>query len=373
VSKYLKFFPKKKEGAITIRHLLNHSSGIKAYKNSKEAFPSTEYTSLQKAIEVFQDRKLAFKPGEGYQYTTYGYVVLGAVIEAAPGLSYREYMKQHVWEPIGMNHTDVEYFDKAYSNKAKLYKLTEAFEIEADVKTNLTVKVPGGGIHSTVEDLLKFGQAILDHKLVKPSTFEMMIEDIGHKQRGNPYGFGWFIYGKEDHRSGRIIGHSGAQSGTSTQLLIFLDRKAVEVVLSNTANAWGRTMGLIDRLARNYLNSTNFKRSSARVFVQHWKSKGLSPAVQWIQNIKEDEHYEYLENDMNELGYFLMNKGHAKEAIKIFKINTEAFPESSNVFDSLGEAYLKMGDKSKARTNYEKALALNPLNDNAEKALKKLK
>ena len=180
VTKYLPYFPIHKKGIITIRHLLNHSSGIKAYKNSKEGFPTTNYPTLKEAIEVFQDRKLAHVPGTAYKYTTYGYVVLGAVIEKASGMSYRAYTKKYVWTPAEMHQTDVEIFGEEYPNKADLYKLNEDWTITPDLKTNLSVKAPGGGIQSTVEDLLNFGKAILEHKLIKESSFELMAVSYTH-------------------------------------------------------------------------------------------------------------------------------------------------------------------------------------------------
>lgn len=78
------------------------------------------------------------------------------------------------------------------------------------------------------------------------------------------------------------------------------------------------------------------------------------------------------EASINELGYYLMNTGKVPEAIEILKLNVEVFPESANVYDSLGEAYMKNGDKENAIKNYEKSLALNPGNENAKNMLKEL-
>lgn len=79
------------------------------------------------------------------------------------------------------------------------------------------------------------------------------------------------------------------------------------------------------------------------------------------------------ESDMNNLGYSLLRKKKVNEAIEVFKLNVEAYPESANVYDSLGEAYLLRGDKQKAIENYEKSLKLDPKSENAKEVLKKLK
>ncbi len=249
IQKYISDFPLKKEGTITIRHLLQHSSGIKAYKNGKESFPTKNYPTLRKAVQLFEDRDLANAPGEGYQYTTYGYVVLGVVIEKVSGLSYRDYMKQHIWEKAGMINTDVEVFGKHYPGKSKLYTINKKGEFETDKNTNLSVKVPGGGIQSTVADLLKFAEAVIEDKLINAESRKLMTTDSGMKKEGNPYGLGWFLYSDADKPSGRIIGHSGSQSGTSTQLFVFLDKKAAIAVISNTSGAWNNVFSLTDKLA----------------------------------------------------------------------------------------------------------------------------
>lgn len=265
IQRYIPDFPEKKEGAITIRHLLQHSSGVKHYKNEKEGFPTKNYPSLRKAVELFEGRRLASKPGEGFHYTTYGYTVLGLVIEKVSGMSYREYMKKHVWEKAGMTDTDVEVFGQSYPNKSKLYTTNKKGQFVTDKATNLSVKIPGGGIQSTVLDLLKFAKAILTNQLVAAETLELMVADSGVKQKGNPYGLGWFIYGDEKSPGGRLVGHSGAQSGTSAQLNIFLDKKAAVVVLSNTAKSWNEVFGLADRLGSVIVNPEQANRPIRKV------------------------------------------------------------------------------------------------------------
>lgn len=250
IQKYLPYFPEKKQGTITIRHLLHHLSGIGAYRKRSEAFSTKNYPTLKDAIGVFQKRKLLSKPGEEYHYTTYGYVVLGAIIEKVSGVAYRDYMKKNIWDKAGMTHTDVEVFGKSYENKSKLYRKNRKGKVVQDKNTDLSVKVPGGGIQSTVGDLLKFGEAVLNHQLIKPETFKMMIQHPGIKKRGNPYGMGWFIYGRDSDPGGMVIGHSGSQAGTSTQLLIYVKKKIVVAALCNTAGVWPDIIDLTARLGR---------------------------------------------------------------------------------------------------------------------------
>jgi 3-oxoadipate enol-lactonase len=102
--------------------------------------------------------------------------------------------------------------------------------------------------------------------------------------------------------------------------------------------------------------------------------QGADAAIQYFKTWRESNPTGNLfdEGQMNVKGYQYMNEGKIKEAIKIFTLNTIAYPNSGNVYDSLGEAYLKDGQKDLAKTNYQKSLELDPRNLNAEKVLKEM-
>jgi serine beta-lactamase-like protein LACTB, mitochondrial len=248
VQAYVPGFPEKKKGVITVRDLLSHGSGIRNYKNEREGAPTEHYATLTDAMAVFQDRRLLFEPGTSYSYATYNYVVLGVIIEAVSGQSYEDYMREHIWEPAGMTSTSVEQAGTAYENKAVLYSKGKDGAMEKAPQTDLSLKIPGGGLQSTVGDLLRFGEAILTDALISRASLEEMIRDTGLKTEGNPYALGWYIYGKADSPSGRIIGHSGSQTGTSSQLGIFLDANLVVAGFSNTTDSWGDLVQLVFQL-----------------------------------------------------------------------------------------------------------------------------
>lgn len=249
IQTYYPAFPKKEKGEITVRHLLQNTSGIKPYANKKEAFPSEHYASLEAAIKVFSDRPLEFEPGTQYLYTTYGYVVLGAIIEKVSGLSYEAYMQQYIWSVADMPATSLEKKGQAYPNKSKLYRKFWGMYINTK-QTDLSLKYPGGGIQSTAQDILHFGKAILDNTLIKKETLDLMIADpkIRKKEAGNGYGMGWFLYGTHPEY-GVAIGHSGGQRGCSAQLLIWLEKGTVAVVLGNSGT-FGNTFSLTFELGK---------------------------------------------------------------------------------------------------------------------------
>ena len=234
IQTYLKEFPKKAKGDITIRHLLKHTSGISHYSSKWDALSFTHYLTLENALDVFKDVELAFEPGTQFMYSSYGYSVLGAIIEKVSQMSYGEYMRKNIWDKAGMSNTSLEEDKKKYNNKSRLYLKVKSTYIKSP-KTDLSIIYPAGGVQSTAKDLLKFGEAVLNHKLIDNSSLKMMInatDELAPAIGDDPYGFGWAVY--DDPKYGKIIQHGGSQPGTSSFFSIHLDHKIVSVVLSNS-------------------------------------------------------------------------------------------------------------------------------------------
>ena len=238
IQKYVPDFPTKIEGAITCRQLLQHTSGFSAYENG-ESQNKKEFTSTTEAAAVFQDRKLRSVPGKSYYYTTYGYVVLGLVIEKVSGQSYEAYMQKNIWDKVGMKNTFVEKSNVKYANRSALYFRGKNKVKAANKNHNISNRVPGGGLLTTIEDLLLFGQAILDNALISEATRALMWSDPGvrPKESGNGYSMGWFLYGKNE-KHGMVYGHSGGQTGSSAQLFVLPDENVVAVMIANTSGSW---------------------------------------------------------------------------------------------------------------------------------------
>jgi len=236
VQTYLPEFPNKAKGEITVRHLLHHSSGLGGYQSKKERENKKHYANLEAAVKIFADRPLSFSPGSDFNYTTYGYVVLGRIIESVSGQTYEDYMRRNIWDKAGMHNTGVEKFSENYPHKSALFHAKKPGKIKAVKPTDLSDRIPGGGLYSCLPDMLNFGKAVLNHTLVSESTTQMMFRDSDLKKEGNPYGMGWYLYG-ENPNYGMVVGHNGAQSGASTFLFLLPESDIVVVVLSNTSGA----------------------------------------------------------------------------------------------------------------------------------------
>ena len=233
IQTYLKEFPKKAKGDITIRHLLKHTSGISHYSSKWDAMSFTHYPTLVAALDAFKEKELEFVPGTQYMYSSYGYTVLGAIIEKVSQMSYGEYMRINIWDKVGMSNTSLEEDKQIYNNKSQRYLKVKSTYIKSP-NTDLSIIYSAGGVQSTAKDLLIFGEAVLNHKLIDSTSLSMMInatDELAPAIGDDPYGFGWAVY--NDPKYGKIIQHGGTQPGTSAFFAIYLDHKIVSVVLSN--------------------------------------------------------------------------------------------------------------------------------------------
>lgn len=211
-----------------------------------EVLSFTHYDSLIDALNEFKDDPLEFKPGTSFLYTTYGYTILGAIIEKVSGKSFAEHMRENIFLPAGMTDTKFEDSNEQYTNQAKLYINYKKYFIKSP-KTDLSIKYPGGGYLTTARDMLLFGKALLDDKLIKESTFQQMTSEDNYRGAGMPYGFGWFIFKHE--RKGKILMHGGSQSGASSEFNLMLDHEVVTVALSNSFGNNSETQQLVFQLA----------------------------------------------------------------------------------------------------------------------------
>ncbi len=228
IQKYCPAFPHK-PWTITSRELLDHQSGIRAYQN-QEMFSTVHYVNVTDGLSAFKDDPLVFEPGTKFLYSTYGYSVLGCVIEGASGEKFPEYMAQHVFAPAGMTHIFVDDVYNIVPHRVSGYDKLEGKVINAPLMDS-SYKIPGGGFLATAEDLAKFGSAVMQGKLLRPDTLRLMWTSQKTRDGADTrYGLGW---GKADLDGELIWAHSGDQPGTDTSLILIPARKMAFALMIN--------------------------------------------------------------------------------------------------------------------------------------------
>lgn len=233
VRKYVPDFPEKR-WPVTIRRVLGHQSGISHYKNFREEGHRIDRFTSEEALAIFKDWELLYEPGTDYSYTSYGFNLLAFAIEGATGQTFREYMTENIWLPLGMTHTRTDdIFDVIPDRVAGYEKVDGAIYNCRPVTT--TMKFGGGGMVSTVGDLIKFARglhtgSVLDANWVD-TMWTPMVMTTGERSQ---YAMGWFM----DNGSGFIEPwHTGGQAGTSTCLLHIPSLEFTAVVIGNLEGA----------------------------------------------------------------------------------------------------------------------------------------
>ncbi len=234
IQKYCPDLPKK-PWPITTRELLSHQSGIRDYRNDEESINTRHYASIKEALTQFANDPLEFEPGTKMQYTSYGYIVLGCVIEGASGTSYDHYMHQAVFGPAQMPATRLDDVFAIVPHRAHGYRVTAAGEWQNSIFVDVSNKPPGSGINSSARDMGNFVVALYSTHLVSKLTLTQMLTPEKTVD-GKPtiYGLGFFVGGPIDkYRGLQEAGHGGEQQGFSSVLYLLPERGFGVVILSN--------------------------------------------------------------------------------------------------------------------------------------------
>lgn len=371
ITTYLPDYPKATGDKITVHHLLTHTSGIPNYTNFPKFFEnlSRDPYTPEAFLKQFSELPLEFKPGSTFNYSNSGYFLLGVLIEKVTGKPYAQVLQEQILTPLQMKDTGYDLYEPILAKRAAGYEKKGSKFVNA-AYLDMSIPYAAGSLYSTVEDLYLWDQALYTDKLISaPSKAILFTPFLSN------YAYGW---GVSKMKMGELkdslltIGHGGGINGFNTIITRLPKDKQLVVLLNNTG---GAPLGAIQKNLLNILYNqpvTPPKKSVADAFRQTLISSSLEKAVQQFQTLKTDKAYLLDEGEINALGYELLAEGKKKEALAVFDLNVAAFPNSFNVYDSRGEAYMAIGDKAASIKDYKKSLELNPRNTGGIEKLKEL-
>jgi CubicO group peptidase (beta-lactamase class C family) len=374
ISQYLPDYPASGE-QISIHHLLSHSSGIPNYTS----FPSywkmmRQSTTPDELLRHFADSALRFTPGKYFEYSNSGYAVLGAIIEKLSGKSYEEVLQERIFIPLGMQHSGFDSHRKLIHNRASgYYKRGSSYDNANFIDPSLAYAA--GGLYSSVEDLYRWDQALYSEKLLPKKYLDLLFTPY-FPAWGGHYGYGWSLgmqpLGDSDEER-YTIHHDGVINGFSSLIYRIPSEKVCIILLNNQGPAPLYEMArAITGILYNQPYSLP-KKPLANSLSALLKKDGIEEARVFYEKSKTTAAYSLDENEINLLGYELLEQGKKQEAAFIFHLNLQAFPQSFNVYDSYGEVLLALGDTLSAIDHYLQSLDLNPDNKNGLRVLQQLK
>jgi CubicO group peptidase (beta-lactamase class C family) len=379
ISDFLPYYRKDVGEKVSVRQLLSHSSGIPnflelpGFMKDKAREPMGDLADF---IVKYCSRDLEFEPGAAFKYNNSGYVILGAIIEKASGMSYEKALREKILAPCGMTRSGLDQNFLTLPRRMTGYtrKLDGTFEIAPYWDRSWTYAA--GQMYSCVHDLMKFHQALMADKLLKAEFKEMMFTPYFPAFRTMHYGFGWTIreIPGRDGKMLKITSHEGGIFGVNTYFQRLPEKDQVVVLLNNTQDTPGKEIS--DGLFA-ILNGTPYtlpKKSIARAVYRELNRSGAASALQRYERLKKEHarEFNFGEGELNRLGYELLGSKRLDEAIAVFKKNVAAFPANGNAYDSLGEGYLARGDRAEALACYRKSVELDPGNENAKKIIAEL-
>lgn len=368
---YIPTFPVKKY-KFTIRQLLNHTSGIRNYKDGE--FDSKKYfASTEEAIKLFAYDSLNFEPGTKYEYTTLGYSLLAAIVENVTKTSFGNYLRNNIFLPAGMNSIMIDKQQEIIPNRVSGYEKNAENKIVNAPLADLSVKVAGGGLLSTAKDLLLFAKAILENKLIKQSTLDMMIRRSRLKS-GKEIDYGLGISLTFENDSLKYISHNGSGTGFSSMLLIDVKQKNASVHLINIRdrNLGAPAKDLLEMMSSGILLKPT--KTLSEELMRVYLVSSIDSVTRHFAKIYELESELYTLN-ADEAIYFandLIELNKIPDAIIYLKEVLKQYSKSFKVLSAIADAYLKDGNNGLALKYYRLAAQIDSTNYRVNNLIKRL-
>ena len=373
ITDYLSEYPPETGERITIRHLLSHTSGIpNIFENPSMVRQIPAVYSPGELVAQFSQLPLDFEPGQSFRYSNSNYDVLGAIIEHVTGDSFANILKARITEPLNLQDTGY------YDGDTIIEQISEGYERTLGAFTNAEVLpeqavYAAGMMYSTPMDIHTFNCALREGELISNTVLRdsMWTESFP----GSGYGYGFHVAPVNvAGKTYQSVGHPGSLPGVATRNLFLIDQGLSAVVLGNVGdlNAYILAEDLISFHYDEPVDAP--KRSLYWETLKVLKSDGIMAAKAFARKVLQSKSSEFStsEDDLNLVGYRLLQNDRRSEAVEVLSLNAEMFPSSANVYDSLGEAYFAAGNLDASRENFRRSIELNADNENARSMLQRL-
>ena len=358
---------------VTLRRLVSHTAGMTVH-----GFPGYDINdALPNVVQVLNGEKPANTdpirvdtiPGTKWRYSGGGVTIEQLLMTDVTGKPFPALMRELVLDKVGMNDSSYEQ-PLPSARAAKTAGGTRMDGTAVHGKWHIYPEMAAAGLWTTPTDLAKFAieialskQGKANHVLSQKITQEMLTPVM------NDVGLGFFL----DKENPGQFGHNGADEGFQALLTMNADTGNGVAIMVDSDNGIAVADYIVRRIVKEY--GWTYKlppQDPADQLLLLARIKDLSAALQRYDELKQkpgtvDEH------TLNTLGYRLLYGGKEADSVTVFKKNVQEYPQSGNVYDSLGKAYAKTGQKDLAIQNYEKSLQLDPKNQNAVERLTKLK
>jgi len=378
ITKYVPYFKLRDSlfNKITIRQLLSHTSGLpddegeEFYSSWKN--PEFDDDALKRYVKGLKTKSLISIPGTEYIYSNIGYEILGCVISEVSGISVEEFIKKNILGQIGMQKSNMLLKNVDSSLLACPHILNENIDFEINEYFPYTRRhAASGTLLSNINEMCRFAVAILNNGIIDGSRIlqESSIKLMLTQQNGNPAGLSWHVQQVDSVTT--LIFHAGGDPGFRTEIIL-IPEKAMGVVVMT--NSWEHQIEPLAYKALNYMLEDDVQDWFTFYHGSTWKIMRNNNTENAVDKIKEIVSKNGFENFhpaiLNQHSNLLQDLGKTLDAIEFKKLNIEFYPKTFQLYNSLAELYVYLGDTKNAIVNYEKSIELKCDNNAAIDKLK---
>ncbi len=350
VSKFDLGLPKWSE-KVTLRHLINYASGIPKIESGLTVVSDADAWNILRNNDT-----LLFEPGTGYKYDNGNVFLQRRIIEKITGMSFQEFVTKNIIKPLKMTNSVFEP-GFGYKNRTSCYDMDNVRCPE--------LKFISGWLWVDINDLYKWIHAMNTNQLISRESFQILLNNPYAKDQGGSLG----TYFEKDE----LQRHNGISYKFESIFLNDLKNDITIILLSNNLNkVWD-----LGHIIHNLILGKAYEIPKRSIYqaIRKESVNDVNKGIETYYLLKKNSEKEYsFENpsELNALGYELLRSGNIDSAIKIFSLNVSVFPQSANVYDSLGEAYFNKKEYQLSIDHYKKAISLGGTNGNAEKMIEKI-
>ena len=360
---------------ITIRQMLNHTSGMPDVEDYEWDNPQTDEGAAERYVRSLSGESMIGPPGGQCVYSNMAFDTLGDVIAKISGLSFEAYVKKNILDPLGMVESNFLYPE----TNPELRTTGHVWDVGPRVSEHYPYNrrhAPSSTLNSSVHDMTRWVLGNLQRgeldstRILEDSSYDVLWAPSA-EMGSSHVGLSWFL---QEFDGIPTISHGGGDVGFSSYVVLLPEDKSGFVLVSNYDRSPVRMLrdSLIGILQGEEPDRP--LRPIGYDFAKVYFEEGLESAKSFYRQAAETQATEYLFSDrqINSIGYLLLGQDNLDGAIEVFGFNVELYPEIGNTYDSLGEAYLAKGEEALAIKNYSRALELDPDNDHAREVLQNL-
>ncbi len=350
---------------ITIKQMLAHTSGIPNTGDYEWDKPQYDDGAAERYARSQSAEVLDFKPDTEYNYSNPAFDILCAVIAKVSGMTFENYMTRHIFEPIGMKNSTF------FKPDVPKELATQPHIIDDSLKTAVSEIYPynrrhagSSTLHSNVEDMLLWAEVYLNKgeingkRIFSEASYELLT--TVHTPEGQrKVCLSWF--------PGRIDGspiyyHGGQDTGFNSFFGFMPEKNTAIVMMANTDYFWRQANAGI--ILKTIISKDTIS-SKAPIHLK-LKDYVLTEGIEKVKEVyfeekqKAQPDYTFDDGELDDLGYWLMDRNHLKPALEVLLFQTEVEPEDSGWVDSVGDAYKAMDSIDLAIKWYKKALEMKP-------------